>query len=146
GVSAPVLVDVEAHLGEAVEDLFLAPCAAGRIERLDERVKPAPRRDAWVQLPDRAGGGIAWVGERRLALAFELLVQALKTSLGHVDLTADFEGLRELSRNRHRERDAGNRLDVGRDVFADITVTPRSEEHTSELQSQSNLVCRLLLE
>src|SRR5205085_3511123 len=26
------------------------------------------------------------------------------------------------------------------------TVTVRSEEHTSELQSQSNLVCRLLLE
>src|SRR2546427_2644294 len=25
-------------------------------------------------------------------------------------------------------------------------VIPRSEEHTSELQSQSNLVCRLLLE
>src|SRR2546430_9531219 len=27
-----------------------------------------------------------------------------------------------------------------------IGRTPRSEEHTSELQSQSNLVCRLLLE
>src|SRR2546430_8310520 len=27
-----------------------------------------------------------------------------------------------------------------------IMITPRSEEHTSELQSQSNLVCRLLLE
>src|SRR5438270_9623579 len=26
------------------------------------------------------------------------------------------------------------------------TNAPRSEEHTSELQSQSNLVCRLLLE
>src|SRR2546430_4511361 len=26
------------------------------------------------------------------------------------------------------------------------SVGPRSEEHTSELQSQSNLVCRLLLE
>src|SRR2546430_8472090 len=26
------------------------------------------------------------------------------------------------------------------------TDSPRSEEHTSELQSQSNLVCRLLLE
>src|SRR2546430_10389307 len=25
-------------------------------------------------------------------------------------------------------------------------LSPRSEEHTSELQSQSNLVCRLLLE
>src|SRR2546427_9031069 len=29
---------------------------------------------------------------------------------------------------------------------ADFTPLDRSEEHTSELQSQSNLVCRLLLE
>src|SRR2546430_5245204 len=28
----------------------------------------------------------------------------------------------------------------------DAGAVPRSEEHTSELQSQSNLVCRLLLE
>src|SRR2546430_13749115 len=27
-----------------------------------------------------------------------------------------------------------------------LDIRPRSEEHTSELQSQSNLVCRLLLE
>src|SRR5688572_32552645 len=27
-----------------------------------------------------------------------------------------------------------------------VQLRPRSEEHTSELQSQSNLVCRLLLE
>src|SRR2546427_9334119 len=33
------------------------------------------------------------------------------------------------------------------DVFNDFLERPkRSEEHTSELQSQSNLVCRLLLE
>src|SRR2546430_10486216 len=33
------------------------------------------------------------------------------------------------------------------DVVRDSTRgAPRSEEHTSELQSQSNLVCRLLLE
>src|SRR2546430_13391559 len=31
-------------------------------------------------------------------------------------------------------------------VLAAGVWTPRSEEHTSELQSQSNLVCRLLLE
>src|SRR6516165_11613826 len=31
-------------------------------------------------------------------------------------------------------------------MWARMTGTPRSEEHTSELQSQSNLVCRLLLE
>src|SRR2546430_11680953 len=30
--------------------------------------------------------------------------------------------------------------------FSSNGVTMRSEEHTSELQSQSNLVCRLLLE
>src|SRR2546427_7062393 len=36
----------------------------------------------------------------------------------------------------------------GRLVSVDVRVhrTDRSEEHTSELQSQSNLVCRLLLE
>src|SRR2546430_3842399 len=32
------------------------------------------------------------------------------------------------------------------DAQAIQVVWPRSEEHTSELQSQSNLVCRLLLE
>src|SRR2546430_6440166 len=31
-------------------------------------------------------------------------------------------------------------------LFLDFEQRPRSEEHTSELQSQSNLVCRLLLE
>src|SRR2546430_11399800 len=30
--------------------------------------------------------------------------------------------------------------------FSALSFTARSEEHTSELQSQSNLVCRLLLE
>src|SRR2546430_11413262 len=40
--------------------------------------------------------------------------------------------------------DAGPRGRRGEDVLGD--VVSRSEEHTSELQSQSNLVCRLLLE
>src|SRR2546430_13122769 len=31
-------------------------------------------------------------------------------------------------------------------LFLAVTERERSEEHTSELQSQSNLVCRLLLE
>src|SRR2546430_6129145 len=34
----------------------------------------------------------------------------------------------------------------GKSPFATSFETNRSEEHTSELQSQSNLVCRLLLE
>src|SRR3990167_7266020 len=43
---------------------------------------------------------------------------------------------------RFRQNLLGKRVDYsGRSV---IVVGPRSEEHTSELQSQSNLVCRLL--
>src|SRR2546430_11385844 len=43
------------------------------------------------------------------------------------------------------------RMNLGRrrtteDNMADAEHVERSEEHTSELQSQSNLVCRLLLE
>src|SRR2546430_9194839 len=34
----------------------------------------------------------------------------------------------------------------GAELVPLLTEVPRSEEHTSELQSQSNLVCRLLLE
>src|SRR2546430_12179422 len=43
----------------------------------------------------------------------------------------------ELQSAAHKPERYGDRYHDGR---------PRSEEHTSELQSQSNLVCRLLLE
>src|SRR2546430_13235066 len=59
---------------------------------------------------------------------------------GHVRVVARDVGrgarlLREENVVRHRTKRE-------RHSFADV----RSEEHTSELQSQSNLVCRLLLE
>src|SRR2546426_6576794 len=51
-------------------------------------------------------------------------------------------------RGGRRRLNAGNRAEVdevtGLPQAAD--VPPRSEEHTSELQSPCNLVCRLLLE
>src|SRR2546430_4328536 len=40
----------------------------------------------------------------------------------------------------------GLELAVKAGVFHQVVGRGRSEEHTSELQSQSNLVCRLLLE
>src|SRR5256885_7622572 len=43
---------------------------------------------------------------------------------------------------RHREEGAG----LYRRIVRDDHKQPRSEEHTSELQSPCNLVCRLLLE
>src|SRR2546430_11809151 len=69
--------------------------------------------------------------------------------LGH--LAADLEQAAPLARQRvveplaRRLREAlevdALRLDAGH-----VPPCLRSEEHTSELQSQSNLVCRLLLE
>src|SRR2546427_8473956 len=44
-----------------------------------------------------------------------------------------------------RESDGVHGADL-RVRHGDLGRAPRSEEHTSELQSQSNLVCRLLLE
>src|SRR5256886_4983776 len=60
----------------------------------------------------------------------------------------------DLGRRRGRERRAPRtpkprrRSTSGRagPVIIESVLTTRSEEHTSELQSQSNLVCRLLLE
>src|SRR5256885_5726279 len=50
---------------------------------------------------------------------------------------------------QHHVDDVGHRVfGLGRRVGHDLQpgVAPRSEEHTSELQSPCNLVCRLLLE
>src|SRR5260370_31027745 len=43
-------------------------------------------------------------------------------------------------------RPPGLRFSKHRFVFCHVTENERSEEHTSELQSHLNLVCRLLLE
>src|SRR5688572_31845763 len=51
-------------------------------------------------------------------------------------------------RDEHQPGHRGGERDPRRLHAADAAGAraPRSEEHTSELQSQSNLVCRLLLE
>src|SRR2546430_6066972 len=46
----------------------------------------------------------------------------------------------------HRRRPAAARRHGDRPALVVGRLDTRSEEHTSELQSQSNLVCRLLLE
>src|SRR2546430_5988588 len=50
-----------------------------------------------------------------------------------------FERVYEINRNFRNEG-------VSTQHNPEFTMLERSEEHTSELQSQSNLVCRLLLE
>src|SRR2546427_4584166 len=59
--------------------------------------------------------------------------------------TTLFRSGRASVRGRELRR-AARRQYRHRDPFAPAARAGRSEEHTSELQSQSNLVCRLLLE
>src|SRR5205085_7510380 len=54
-----------------------------------------------------------------------------------------FAKLNEGTRLAMFEAEAEGLQELGK---AEALRVPRSEEHTSELQSQSNLVCRLLLE
>src|SRR5688572_32414650 len=57
--------------------------------------------------------------------------------------TAREEWTREFAR---LERDSRGLSEHLKSTVERLAVDKRSEEHTSELQSQSNLVCRLLLE
>src|SRR5688572_33201142 len=68
--------------------------------------------------------------------------------------TTLFRSKRARGGDPHRSRERGRRGDArqpsgtrhDRRRFCACAGPIRSEEHTSELQSQSNLVCRLLLE
>src|SRR5688572_32638615 len=66
--------------------------------------------------------------------------------------TTLFRSSDDLERPRHHHASLdtggsrGGRPDLQIEVAVLAHLAVRSEEHTSELQSQSNLVCRLLLE
>src|SRR2546426_3929367 len=62
-----------------------------------------------------------------------------------VDLLRDSSGHRPRGHGR-LAHEAGNLLLLSPDRVVFFIRAPRSEEHTSELQSPCNLVCRLLLE
>src|SRR2546430_5646479 len=76
---------------------------------------------------------------KRFSKGFELL--SSYTYSHSIDDSTDLQSPLEPQDSRFPKLE--RRLQVGRVVNG---VRVRSEEHTSELQSQSNLVCRLLLE
>src|SRR5690606_40867876 len=63
----------------------------------------------------------------------------------HVDRRHQHSGDR-LQRRRRSCRPCLDERGLGADGQHPAAALPRSEEHTSELQSRENLVCRLLLE
>src|SRR2546427_6288000 len=64
------------------------------------------------------------------------------TLFPYTTLFRSFDGLEKIIESRTGRRQIG----FTKEELAKGTPERRSEEHTSELQSQSNLVCRLLLE
>src|SRR2546430_3966563 len=78
------------------------------------------------QLPVNVSGGVP------------AIVTATPSGASHLKVTA--KSLEEL-----REKKLELLLEISKELSKQQELD-RSEEHTSELQSQSNLVCRLLLE
>src|SRR2546427_4259693 len=120
-----------------------SPCSSGRRigRRRRQRVPPLVRRPIVVSVQaEGEDPGVIAAGDRRQQLGVaqprltELRAEMLEQppgGLGHSGVSFAGHGAAILpvpTASRVRAR------------------WPRSEEHTSELQSQSNLVCRLLLE
>src|SRR2546427_10852750 len=85
---------------------------------------------------------------RVLLLAREggLVDLAREPALSRIDIVPLFETLEDLEHAPGVVRSLLEDAIWGRQLEARGQHQERSEEHTSELQSQSNLVCRLLLE
>src|SRR6267142_3760843 len=103
-------------------------------------------RAAFSPRPLRLGIGKKQIGVRRLTLWLACVVSLLAGSASAHDASS-YGGV-------FRSRDLGAawlNADVGLFLNAALVIAvdprdSRSEEHTSELQSHVNLVCRLLLE
>src|SRR2546430_3812263 len=86
---------------------------------------------------------------RQIALAFALggrrvLLVDVKARTPEERRAVFADARREITRDLRLMTEEG--VIAGGDVASALDRIERSEEHTSELQSQSNLVCRLLLE
>src|SRR5256886_12309094 len=79
-----------------------------------------------------------------VALGVRTTVVAGPADAGVLELVSTLDG--RLTRLDPRDHRAAGWAAYVAGVWHEVAAAGRSEEHTSELQSQSNLVCRLLLE
>src|SRR5688572_31851341 len=133
---------------ELARRLYEARCQALEINRI------ATRRDLarfCTELAARRDGSTAPLGERLQNHGVERIQvsAAFEPQILHVAAPAATTASVEHDRQRQDAQPAAGRIthlypaDKG---WVRVDPGARSEEHTSELQSQSNLVCRLLLE
>src|SRR5690554_7461885 len=89
--------------------------------------------------------GAGFVGSDLLALAFTGLIGAVYC-LGFGELVNFRRQTRELNAQVHQLPESQEQVNHWLGTLPAPMQFPRSEEHTSELQSRPHLVCRLLLE
>src|SRR2546430_17344630 len=113
----------------------MGPCSlTGRPRRL--RAIPASRRSIWAS---RSMPELLTIERLSAGYGEAVVLNAISLTL------AEGQSLALLGRNGMAKTTLINSI-VGVTRFISGRIGLRSEEHTSELQSQSNLVCRLLLE
>src|SRR5206468_5737471 len=120
--------------------------------------QPGPRSDLQLRHADpQRHGDVSRNGARIIVVDDDISVRRalsrLLISAGYQAQT--FESVRDLLMNGELGRTACVIVDVRmpgpgglelQEILSQVPVPIRSEEHTSELQSRSDLVCRLLLE
>ena len=80
--------------------MFFKALALGKLQIEDHHVQLALRRDLRVLLPERPRGGVARVGEQRLAGDLALGVEGGEGAFRHIDLAAH-DQVRQFVRQRH---------------------------------------------
>ena len=88
-------------------------------------------------------------GDAMFSSAFKVLIELNRfvpetITLNAVKLIA--ETCQRLTEGQYLDIDFENRPKISADEYLEMVNGKRSEEHTSELQSHHDLVCRILLE
>src|SRR5438067_4203195 len=109
--------------------------------------RSSTRRSAGTPINSSSGSGSR--GEELqgegIALAREVLLERLAEGLGLIS-RARMAGCVRTDGPRHSFRGPGEQRHARAELEVIRVTEDRSEEHTSELQSRFDLVCRLLLE
>src|SRR5207247_8295029 len=103
-----------------------------------------------VAILGAGNGGFATAADLALARHSVRLWSRSREALGplaeRAALTLEAEGRHGTARLERATTDLGEAVEGAEILIAPLPATGRSEEHTSELQSRVDLVCRLLLE
>ena len=139
GAACHVGVDTKTGAAQPIEELTLAVDVqrVGIGDGIDKGGQVAARRDLGILLTQTAGGGVTRVGEGVAPLGIGLFIQANKAALGHVNLTAHFDGTLAVGAHVGERRFGqvhGHILDgthVERHVLARGAVAARGGAHKS---------------